>query len=243
MSEVPVVVVAEGRPLADALAGTDARVERVAPDAVVPDALDGARIAFAVGEPALLAVARHRPETPIAPVAAGVGRYDLAERAAGAVVEAAGDGDLRTVAHPLFDVAVAGERAGSAVADVTLLTAEPARISEFGIGSTDGWFETVRADGVVVATPLGSTGYARDAGAPVIAPGTGLVAVPVSAYAMHAHPWVLRPPMSLSVERDEADVTLRLDDEEVRSVPPDAPVDVGTNGSLSLVAARQFSTD
>nr|WP_246403835.1 hypothetical protein [Halobellus ruber] len=123
------------------------------------------------------------------------------------------------------------------------MTAEPARISEFGIGSTDGWFETVRADGVVVATPLGSTGYARDAGAPVIAPGTGLVAVPVSAYAMHAHPWVLRPPMSLSVERDEADVTLRLDDEEVRSVPPDAPVDVGTNGSLSLVAARQFSTD
>jgi NAD+ kinase len=238
-----VVVVAEGEPIADALAGTDARVERLAPDTVTADALNGARVAFAVGESALLAVARHRPEIPIAPVAAGVGRYDLVERVAGAVVEAACDGDLRTAAHPLLHVAVAGERAGSAVADVTLLTAEPARISEFGVGSTDGWFETVRADGVVVATPLGSTGYARDAGGPVIAPGTGLVTVPVSAYAMHAHPWVLRPPMSLSVERDEADVTLRLDDEEVRSVPPGTPVDIRTNGSLSLVVPGQFPTD
>lgn len=243
MSGVPVVVVAAGDPPDDALGGIDARVERVAPDAVTPGTLDDARVAFAVGESALLAVARRRPEVPIAPVACDVGRYGVPADAIGAVVDAAADGDLRTVAHPVLDVAVAGEHAGSAVADVTLLTADPARISEFGVGSTDGWVETVRADGVVVATPLGSTGYARDAGGPVIAPGTGLVTVPVSAYAMHAHPWVLRPPMSLTVERDEADVTLRLDDEEVRTVPPAAAVDVESGASLSFVVPQQFPTD
>jgi len=240
VSEVPVAVVTDGEYVGDALAETDARIERVAHDDVTPDALGGARVVFAVGEPSLLAVARHRPEAPIAPVAAGVGRYDIPEDAIDAVVDAARDGELRTVAHPLLEVSVAGEHAGTAVADVTLLTAAPARISEFGIGSADGWMETVRADGVVAATPLGSTGYARDAGGPVVEPGTGLVAVPISAYAMHVRPWVLRPPVSLSVERDEADVTLRLDDAEIRSVPPEAPVEIDASESLSLVTPQQF---
>jgi NAD+ kinase len=240
VSAVPVAVVTEGDALGSELAGTDARV--VDPDAVTFDVVDDAGVVFAVGERSLLAVARVSPETPIAPVAAGVGRYEVPERAVGAAVDAAAREDLRTVAHPLLDVAVAGEPAGAAVADVTLLTAAPARISEFGIGSADGWVETVRADGVVVASPLGSTGYARDAGGPVLAPETGLVTVPISAYAMHVRPWVLRPPVSLSVERDEADVTLRLDDEVARSVPPEAPVDIEAGATLSLVDPQQFST-
>lgn len=240
MSEVPVAVVTEGEAVGGELAGIDARV--VESDAVTADLVDDARVVFAVGESSLLAVARHRPEAPIAPVAAGIGRYDVSTAAVAAVADAAPD-DLRTVAHPLLDVTVAGEHAGTAVADVTLLTAAPARISEFGIGSADGWAETVRADGVVVATPLGSTGYARDAGGPVLAPETGLVTVPISAYAMHVRPWVLRPPVSVSVERDEADVTLRLDDRAVRSVPPDVAIDIEAGERLSLVAPQQFSTN
>lgn len=240
MSAVPVAVVTEGDALESALVGADARV--VDPDAVTTTIVDDAGVVFAVGEPSLLAVARHRPETPIAPVAADVGRYEVSERAVGAVVDAAARDDLRTVAHPCLDVRVAGDPAGTAVTDVTLLTAAPARISEFGISSTDGWEETVRADGVVVATPLGSTGYARDAGGPVLAPGTGLVTVPVSAYAMHVRPWVLRPPVSLSVVRDEAEVTVRLDDDVARSVPSGAPVDIETESAVSLVDPQQFST-
>jgi len=238
VSEVPVAVVTEGETVGGALAGIDARV--VESDAVTADVVDNARVVFAVGEPSLLAVARHCPETPIAPIAAGIGRYDVSTAAVTAVVDAAPD-DLRTVAHPLLDVTVAGEHVGTAVADVTLLTAAPARISEFGINSADGWAETVRADGVVVATPLGSTGYARDAGGSVLAPETGLVTVPISAYAMHVRPWVLRPPVSVSVERDEADVTLRLDHRVVRSAPPDVPIDVEAGERLSLVAPQQFS--
>lgn len=238
-----VAVVGDGAGVADALAGTDARVERVDPAEVTPGLLGDVRVAFAVGEPSLLAVARHRPDTPIAPVDAGVGRYDIPDRAATAVADAAADSDLETVAHPLLDVAVAGEHAGTAVADATLLTAAPARISEFGVAAANGWRETVRADGVVVATPLGSAGYARDVGGPALAPGTGLAAVPISAYAIHVRPWVLRPPLSLSVERDEADVTLRLDDREVRSIPPGGPVNVTAEASVSLVAPNQFRVD
>lgn len=237
MSEAPVAVVTEAGTVPDALAGTDVCVVDPAADT---DVLATARVVVAVGEPSLLSAARRRHDTPIAPVSTGSDRYDVPGAALDAVVDAAADGDLRTTAHPALDVAVDGDDVGTAIADVTLLTAAPARISEFGVAVDDGWRASVRADGVVVATPLGSTGYARDAGGPELAPDTGLVAVPISAYAMHAHPWVLRPPLSLSVERDEADVTLRLDDAAVRSVPPNTPVEVTTGEPVSFVSPRQF---
>ena len=237
MNEAPVAVATDAGTVPDALVGADVRVVDPGTDT---DALATARVVVAVGEPSLLSVARRRPDAPIAPVSTAAGRYDVPEAALGAVVDAAAAGDLRTTAHPTLDIAVDGDDVGTAITDVTLLTAAPARISEFGVAADDGWRASVRADGIVVATPLGSAGYARDAGGPALAPDTGLVAVPISAYAMHAHRWVLRPPLSLSVERDEADVTLRLDDAAVRSVPPNAPVEVTTSEPLSFVSPRQF---
>ena len=232
-------------PILDALAGadTDAAVETIAPVDVASETLRDAQMIVAVGEPALIAVARCVPELPIVPVDTGIGRYNVSAAAVGAAVDAATAGALETVAHPVLDVSVAGDPVGTAFLDVTLLTADPARISEFAVGSDDGWMQAIRADGVVVATPPGSTGYAHAVGGPVLAPGTGLVAAPISAYAMHVRPWVLRPPVSVSVERDEARVTLRLDDEVTRSVPPDLPVDITVGASVSVVVPQQFSRE
>lgn len=244
MSGWPVTVVADGAadPVLDALAGAgaDAAVETVSPADVGSEAFDDARAVVAVGEPALLAVVRSVPDPPIVPVDTGSGRYDMSAAAVGAVVDAVAADTLETVAHPVLDVSVADEHAGTAVLDVTLLTADPARISEFAVGSDDGWAEAIRADGVVVATPLGSTGYAHAVGSPMLAPGTGVVAAPISAYAMHVRPWVLRPRVSVSVERDEARVTLRLDDEVTRPVPPGVPVDITVGASVSVAVPQQF---
>ena len=230
-------------PILDALAdaGVSPGVRETIPPAEVTAAtLGDARVIVAVGEPALLAVGRSAPDPPVVPVDTGTGRYDVSAASIGAAVDAAVADTIETVDHPVLGVSVADERAGTALLDVTLVTADPARISEFAVGAGDGWTESIRADGVVIATPTGSTGYARAVGAPVLAPGTGLVAAPVSAYAMHVRPWVLRPPVSLSVERDEARVTLRLDDEVTRPVPPGVPVGVAVDASVSLVVPEQF---
>lgn len=237
-----IVLVADGAAVGvtDDIADADARPERLAPADVASGAFDEPGVVVAVGESALLAVARHAPASPVVPVDTGVGRYDVPADTVGAVVDAAARGTLETVPHPRLDVSVADDRVGTAFLDVTLLTADPARISEFAVGS-GGWRETTRADGVVVATPLGSVGYARAAGGPGLAPDTGVVAVPVSAYAMHVQPWVLRPPVSLSVERDEAAVTLRLDDQVTRPVSPGVPVEVAVGASVPLVVPRQFT--
>ena len=57
------------------------------------------------------------------------------------------------------------------------------------------------ADGVVIATPTGSTAYAFSAGGPVVWPDTeAILLVPISAHALFARPLVLGPKAELAVE-------------------------------------------
>src|SRR5690606_36455085 len=56
-------------------------------------------------------------------------------------------------------------------------------------------------DGLVVATPTGSTAYAFSAGGPVIWPGVeALLVVPLSAHALFARPLVLGPSSRVVVQ-------------------------------------------
>jgi NAD+ kinase len=239
------VVVGDGSATETAVieALAEANIERIEPDetrggAVEVTSADLAAVdaVFTVGDDGLLPLVAWDcdPFPPVFPIGDD-DPYRIPPAAVEEAVEAVDSGAFETVAHPVLDVSVAGDPAGSAITDVTLLTAEPARISEYAVGSPDEWIDTVRADGVVTATPVGSTGYARAAGGPLLSPGTGVVAVPISPYAMDAESWVLRPPVSLSVERDEAAVSLLLDDAVVRQVPPAARVDVRVGREIPIV--------
>ena len=63
-------------------------------------------------------------------------------------------------------------------------------------------------DGVLVATPTGSTAYAFSAGGPVIWPGVdALLLVPLSAHALFSRPLVLGPTSTVVIELIEASST------------------------------------
>lgn len=191
----------------------------------------------AVGEEALLALADERPSTPVLPIDAGRG---VASPPAGDAVDAvrsALDGEGVERSHPLLAVSLGGEPVGTALFDVMFVTSEPARISEYAVASNGERVTSVRADGVVVATPAGSHGYAAAAGGPALAPETGVVcAVPVAPFHTHTPRWVLNDDdVALSVLRDEGDVSLLIDGHDRGTVESTHRVEVATDGSIRLL--------
>lgn len=192
----------------------------------------------AIGESALLALVREGVSVPVLPVESGAGYGGVGETVALGAVENLLAEEFATESRAVLGVSVDGERVGRALADAMLVTSEPARISEYGVRSRGEQVAEFRADGVVVSTPTGSHGYGRSAGGPLVEPGSGVVSlVPVAPFAVNVDHWVLSAdePVELTVERDEGEVSLLLDDRAVRSIEPGIPVAVVADGELTLV--------
>lgn len=68
------------------------------------------------------------------------------------------------------------------------------------------------ADGVIVATPTGSTAYALSAGGPIVSPRAScLVVVPVSAHMIFSRPFVLAPDETVEIREISGPAALSLD--------------------------------
>jgi NAD+ kinase len=85
-------------------------------------------------------------------------------------------------------------------------------------------------DGVVCATPTGSTAYNFSAGGPIVWPGVdALLMVPISAHALFARPMVVAPDSVLAVEvlaRTEGVGVLWCDGRRTVDLPPGARIEV-----------------
>jgi len=200
----------------------------------------------AVGERPLLEYVRADPdpETPVLPVDAGRGVCSVPEGDLRAAVAAAVDAlaaDAAAVRSvPLLSVAV-GEDRYRALFDLLLVTSEPARISEYAVATGDRAVADVRADGVVVATPAGTHGYAAAVDGPLVAPESGAVAVvPVAPFVTDRDRWVVPADgLRLAVTRDEGAVDLYVDDREVATVGTDREVAVARDGRLRVLVVPQ----
>lgn len=85
-------------------------------------------------------------------------------------------------------------------------------------------------DGVVCATPTGSTAYNFSAGGPIVWPGVeALLMVPISAHALFARPLVVAPTSRLAVEvlaRTDGAGVLWADGRRAFDLPPGARIEV-----------------
>lgn len=193
---------------------------------LLEDPYDDPRFLIAVGEASLCALATNaeRVTVPVIPVEAGTGHGidSVSHKELPGLLSSlrTSEGpDCQTISHPVLGVSVAQPNSNRdpqpqahALVDVHLTTADPAQIAEYTVTSMGERVSRIRADGVVVATPAGSRGYAHAAGGPRIQPesGTGSV-VPIAPFALSGDHWVV--PLSeigLSVERD-VDVELFVD--------------------------------
>ncbi|WP_266076841.1 NAD(+)/NADH kinase [Haladaptatus caseinilyticus] len=198
----------------------------------------------AVGESAVIDLVGAGVSVPVLPVDAGAGLESVPGENVESAIEDMLSGDWTTAARPLLSASVEGEHVADALFDATLVTREPARISEYAVRANGDSVAQFRADAVVTATPAGSRGYARDAGGPVVQPGSGVLSVvPVAPFAIHVDDWVLSGPVTLSVERDEDAVELLADDRDICPIEPHEAVELAVDGSfevVSLDSSRSF---
>lgn len=100
-------------------------------------------------------------------------------------------------------------------------------------------------DGVVIATPTGSTAYAWSVGGPVIWPGVAAMMVaPISAHALFARPLVVDPRITVALELaiDGQEAILTCDGRRDATVPPGSRIEV-TAMDQPIRFARLHSAD
>lgn len=206
---------------------------------------DDVALVVADGEAALVDVARRGVDAPILPVGDADGVGAVARDDVTSAIEGVLDGAYDTVRHPVVTVEGATDESTvadtSALFDVGLMAAEPARISEFAVRCGGERVARFRADGVVASTPAGSAGYNRAAGGPVVAPETDVVVVvPVAPFAIHADRWVLPlEAVTLSVERDETPVELLADGRTEAAVAAGDPVTLSRGDDVRTVVVPE----
>jgi NAD+ kinase len=85
-----------------------------------------------------------------------------------------------------------GEALPTAANEVTLQSAKIAKMIKFDMFIGDEFADTIRGDGVVVATAMGSTGYAMSLGGPIIDPYLeGFVVVPIAPFRLANRPLIV----------------------------------------------------
>jgi NAD+ kinase len=95
---------------------------------------------------------------------------------------------------------VNGTRLLDCANDAVLHTPRPAKLLHYEIKAGRSLDTRIRADGVVFATPTGSTSYAMSAGGPILDPSLdAILVVPIAAFSLATRPIVLPPDHVLEI--------------------------------------------
>ena len=80
----------------------------------------------------------------------------------------------------------------TAMNEVVIMTNKPAKMLHFEIQVDGEIIEEVRADGLIISTPSGSTAYAMSAGGPIVDPKVeGFVIIPICPYKLGVRPFIV----------------------------------------------------
>jgi NAD+ kinase len=130
-----------------------------------------------------------------------------------------------------------GQESWLALNDVVLIKGGIARLVTFTVSDRGEVVTSVAGDGVIVATPTGSTAYALSVGGPIVMPTMqGLVMAPISPHALSHRPMVFDSQARLEITIDSVvgNAVLTVDGQMARELGEGACVRV----SASRVTAR-----
>lgn len=134
-----------------------------------------------------------------------------------------------------LDVAMNGEHLGSCTNEVVIKTPRPSKLLSFEVYAEDHRLEDVQADGIILATPTGSTSYAMSAGGPLVHPALPAVLfVPLAPFRVSQRPMVLPASNTVTLRLQEKgkDGVLALDGQAEYRMEPSDELEVSESDSM-----------
>ena len=178
------------------------------------------------GDGTLLSVARHAPEhVPILGVNMGTLGFltEIRVEELPAVLDRVLEGHYFVEPRVTFTISVSGPDRDSSkryrvLNDVAINKSAVARIIEMRVSVAGLFVSTFRGDGMIVATPTGSTAYNLSAGGPIIYPTmNAFVITPICPHMLTNRPLVLPDELDIEISLitpDAKDIFLSLDGQE-----------------------------
>lgn len=142
------------------------------------------------------------------------------------------DGAYDTERRMLLDITVLaddGEQHYHALNEAVLSRGALSRMIEVAVSNRHQPVSTYQADGVIVATPTGSTAYSLSAGGPIVDTELDcLLLTPICPHSLHSRPYIFEPDamLTLTPQRAEAPVFVTVDGEEAIRVADNGYVQV-----------------
>ncbi|MGE0440696.1 MAG: NAD(+)/NADH kinase [Gemmatimonadales bacterium] len=134
-----------------------------------------------------------------------------------------------------------------ALNDVTVHKAGVARMIQLAVKVDGQDVGPYSADGLIIATPTGSTAYSLSAGGPVIAPGVEAVVItPICAHTLAVRPLVISSRLKIRIEPVSGwteDLLISVDGQQAMTLGPDDAVEMARSpGNVLLIrfGARSY---
>ena len=137
------------------------------------------------------------------------------------------DGEYNVEERTKLKVLVDGKRLPDAANEVTVQTARIAKMIYLQVFVENDLLDTFGGDGVIVATPTGSTSYALSAGGPILDPAVNaMVIAPLAPFKLSARPWVipLEKKVSIKLLPKSKETKIVIDGESPQLVTQDSDI-------------------
>jgi NAD+ kinase len=154
-------------------------------------------------------------------------------------------GEYAVQSLPTLEVEVGGSESQVAVNDAVVVSGKPGRIIELAYSLSGEDLGTQPCDGMLCATPPGSTAYNLSNGGPVLVWGLEAAVITfVAPHTLHARPLVVGPDFELEVENRTHDVeaVVLVDGQPIASLARGAAVKVRFGGSRTQLATLPEQT-
>ncbi|GGI84575.1 NAD(+) kinase [Legionella impletisoli] len=135
---------------------------------------------------------------------------------------------------------------GDALNDVVLSRGRETHLIEFDVCINQQFVSHYRADGLILATPTGSTAYALSAGGPIMHPLlNAMVMVPMFSHSLTTRPLVIdgHDVVDLKISQsNESDLQISCDGHESRTVKPGQIISIEKNAQqLKLLHPKEYN--